>query len=140
MIDENYNLKIADFGFAGAIEELLTEDLGTKGFKAPEIHSNKPYKGSEVDIFALGVVLFTMVAAVSPFKVADPSKDACYRAIAGQKAASFWRVMERKSGNSFSENFKALVISMIQEDPALRPSIAELFDHPWLENEIANSE
>jgi len=29
---------------------------------APEIHDGKPYSGEAVDIFAMGVILFIMVA------------------------------------------------------------------------------
>jgi serine/threonine protein kinase len=34
---------------------------------APEILEGKPYKGTSVDIFAIGVTLFAMVTGVMPF-------------------------------------------------------------------------
>jgi serine/threonine protein kinase len=48
LVDDNLNLKIADFGFAaftppdannGNLMTLLTENVGTKGYKAPEIEN-----------------------------------------------------------------------------------------------------
>ena len=48
LIDDQFNLKIADFGFAAPIEgrtgtgELLTK-LGTESYMAPEIHQKVPY-------------------------------------------------------------------------------------------------
>lgn len=44
LYDENFNLKIADFGFATAIEGsdgsgLLHTILGTESYMAPEIHA-----------------------------------------------------------------------------------------------------
>jgi len=50
LLDENYNLKIADFGFAGPMEGrdgsgMLHTKLGTHNYMAPEIHAGKPYNG-----------------------------------------------------------------------------------------------
>lgn len=67
LLDENFVLKLADFGFAGPMEGrdgsgFLHTRLGTKNYMAPEIHEGKPYNGSSVDLFALGIILFIMVA------------------------------------------------------------------------------
>jgi serine/threonine protein kinase len=66
-LDENFDLKIADFGFAGPMagrdgSGLLNTKLGTHNYMAPEIHDGKPYNGQQVDLFALGIILFIMVA------------------------------------------------------------------------------
>lgn len=50
MFDSNFNLKVADFGFAAPIEGrdksgLLHTQLGTRSYMAPEIHLAKPYNG-----------------------------------------------------------------------------------------------
>lgn len=50
LIDKDYNLKIADFGFAGPIEGrdgqgYLHTKLGTLNYMAPEIHLEAPYQG-----------------------------------------------------------------------------------------------
>ena len=47
---------------------LLESYLGTPGYLAPELIESRPYSGVAVDIFALGVVLFTMVTGTFPFK------------------------------------------------------------------------
>ena len=52
LFDENFNLKIADFGFAGPLygrqggNGYLKTPLGTKPYMSPEILQRKPYKGS----------------------------------------------------------------------------------------------
>ena len=51
LIDDQNNLKIADFGIAQALEgrdgkNFLHTICGTPGFKAPEIDSGQPYKGA----------------------------------------------------------------------------------------------
>jgi serine/threonine protein kinase len=50
LLDENFDLKIADFGFAGPMagrdgSGLLNTRLGTHNYMAPEIHAGKPYNG-----------------------------------------------------------------------------------------------
>jgi serine/threonine protein kinase len=37
---------------------------------SPEINERRPYKGDEVDLFALGVILFILRAGHPPFKQA----------------------------------------------------------------------
>lgn len=68
LLDENLNIKFADFGFAGRLDKnkdnLMRTNLGTEPYKAPEINEGKPYKGVQADIFSLGVLLFTTVAGL----------------------------------------------------------------------------
>ena len=50
LLDNNFTLKIADFGFAAPTQGRdgsgnLTTKLGTMNYMAPEIHLNQPYKG-----------------------------------------------------------------------------------------------
>jgi len=45
---------------------------------APEIHEKKTYSGEKVDIFALGIILFIMMAQNPPFRVADRRNDKLY--------------------------------------------------------------
>lgn len=72
LLDLDFNLKIADFGFAGPIAGrlgtgYLTTILGTRPYMAPEIQEEKPYKGEVVDIFAAMIILFIMVSGNPPF-------------------------------------------------------------------------
>jgi serine/threonine protein kinase len=67
LLDGQYTLKIADFGFAAPImgrdgQGYLETKLGTLNYMAPEIHLKQPYEGKSVDIFAAGIILFIMVA------------------------------------------------------------------------------
>jgi len=50
LLDDKYNLKIADFGYAGPLagrtgNGYLVTALGTATYMAPEIHAREPYKG-----------------------------------------------------------------------------------------------
>lgn len=63
MLDKDFKCKIIDFGFATELKGekksgFINEDLGTIGYKAPEIMNKNKYQGEAVDLFALGVILF----------------------------------------------------------------------------------
>jgi len=68
LIDEHMNIKLADFGFS-AYEHVnnLTSYKGTMTYMAPEIKKGLRYKGSEIDVFSAGVVLFSLVRGLFPF-------------------------------------------------------------------------
>jgi len=62
LVDDNLNLKIADFGFATYKKiDRLKSYRGTMTYMAPEIKEGKTYNGKEVDMFSTGVILFIIV-------------------------------------------------------------------------------
>lgn len=144
LLDSDYNLKIADFGFAAPMDGTLRNDdgsytglcktmLGTSSYMAPEIHLNQPYQGSQVDLFAAAVILFIMVAGHPPFSEASP-KDQYYKTIAMNKSEIFWKAHSKgKDKNFFSEEFKSLILRMLSLDPNQRPSMQELANDPWMQ-------
>jgi serine/threonine protein kinase len=46
--------------------------LGSERYMAPEIINEEVYKGNDVDLFALGVILFNCYSRSSPFTIANP--------------------------------------------------------------------
>lgn len=71
LIDDQLNLKVADFGFACYKSiDTLKSYRGTMTYMAPEIKEGKQYKGTEVDVFSIGVILFIIVQGIFPFKEA----------------------------------------------------------------------
>jgi serine/threonine protein kinase len=80
-------VKIVDFGGVKPVDKEKNgftnyHNHGTLLYNAPEIHSQKPYKGAPVDVFALGYVLFAMVLGRPPFGIAKKKKDFYYAALA----------------------------------------------------------
>lgn len=128
LLDENYNLKIADFGLAGPMrgrfgEGVLRTHLGTEGLKAPEILAGESYKGDEVDLFALGVCLFTMVVGFPPFNEADIRGDLYYKGLM-RKPEIYWRKISQRCNNRiFSDELKSLIGAMLQPDSKNRLSM-----------------
>jgi serine/threonine protein kinase len=80
LLDENFNLKLADFGFSSS-KPLNETHKGTNGYKAPEIHLGEWYSGAGVDLFAAGVILFIMHTGHPPF-VLPSGTDPYYKYIA----------------------------------------------------------
>jgi serine/threonine protein kinase len=71
LLDSNFNIKLADFGFTNKGKNLgayLQSFKGTEGYVAPEILALQPYKGPPADVYSLGVLLFNMHTGHSPCK------------------------------------------------------------------------
>lgn len=149
LFDADFNLKVADFGFATAIcgkneDGLLGTYLGTESYMAPEIHLKQQYSGPSVDLFAAAIILFIMVAGTPPFASGNP-KDQHYKLICTNRFDSFWYAHEKSKPkpngkNFFSDEFKDLMNAMLSLDPSLRLSIAEIKAHPWYKGETAELE
>ncbi len=77
LIDDDLKLKICDFGFSQDVNNRITTNKGSDGYKSPEIYraSFEGFDGEKADIFALGVILFIMIFGIPPFTIA--SKDNC---------------------------------------------------------------
>ena len=132
MLDSDFNLKIADFGFSSN-QALNETKRGTDGYMAPEIYKGVQYSGQCVDLFATGIILFIMVAQHPPFNAAS-AKDPHYKLISTNRHDVFWKVhTKRKPGgiDFFSEELRDLISSMLAYNPHERPSLAEIKSHDW---------
>lgn len=141
MLDSEYNLKLADFGFASSKAQNETRK-GTDSYMAPEIHMGQKYSGQCVDLFAAGIILFIMVAQHPPFNKATP-KDPHYKTISANRLDLFWKLHSRNKPGGlafFSEEFMDLITQLLTFDPVQRPSLAEVKAHPWYTGPVPSYE
>lgn len=112
---------------------------GTPGYMAPEVIERTPYDGQSVDLFACGVILFSMLTGIPPFMAAE-REDMFYRQIM-EKTTIFWKAHNSgKTKGFFSDEFKHLFSSMVAHDPKERLCLADVIGHPWLQGDIATPE
>ena len=135
LLDSNYTLKLADFGFSAAMagkdgSGKMHTYKGTLGYMAPEIHQGAAYTGDKVDLFAAGVLLFIMVTGHPPFKKAvagDP-----YYKMFCQQNDLFWTNMSKgKPPGTLSPALRSLLNGLLAYNPALRPTVEAIRAHPW---------
>merc|ERR1712039_162088 len=87
MLDHQGYLKLIDFGTAKKLDSGCRRTftmVGTPHYMAPEVMRGKGY-GCEVDIWALGVILYELVCGYLPFgESADNTGDVCKAVLAGE--------------------------------------------------------
>jgi len=71
LLDDSGNIKITDFGFAKRVEYRTWTLCGTPEYLAPEIILSKGH-GKAVDWWALGILVYEMLAGYPPFYDEDP--------------------------------------------------------------------
>ena len=140
VLDDNYNPKICDFGFATDKQGKLKDGCGTKSYKAPQKFLNKEYSGEKADIFSLGCILFLLVVGRDYFDEAK-IEDKLYYYVIKKNREEYFDKLNIKCKNeikSLSKEFKDLYYSMISYKEDDRPkNIEEILKDKWFD-EIKN--
>ncbi|KIP11297.1 hypothetical protein PHLGIDRAFT_53040, partial [Phlebiopsis gigantea 11061_1 CR5-6] len=122
LLDEHCRIKLGDFGFTREFDRgvLLETFCGTTGYASPEMLMLEKYLGPEVDIWSLGVILYTLLTGTLPF---DDDDDSIMRAkvIQGVFEDPEW----------LSDEARDLIKNILQVDPSKRYTIAQILSHPW---------
>ncbi|EIW83744.1 kinase-like protein [Coniophora puteana RWD-64-598 SS2] len=121
-------IKIADFGLANVINRLtlLKTMCGTPSYIAPEVVSREKNRGYDhlVDSWSVGVIIFMMLTAQSPFVEDEMITDVRTRIL---KRSIDWDVLE--SGHTIANH---LVQNLLQYFPADRMPLSDVQKHPWI--------
>jgi BR serine/threonine kinase len=69
LLDENLNIKMADFGMAQIApgEKVLDTFCGSPHYGAPEVVSGIRYDGRVSDVWSMGVVFYALITGMLPF-------------------------------------------------------------------------
>ena len=123
LVNSEMKLKLADFGCSEYYRTIKSpSNKGTDLYKAPEIVEEKSYDGFKTDIFALGVILYTIVDGIFPFHSSSKS-DKFYSLLTSsdaEKRKDYWYQVGAKS---LSNNFKDLFSKMVEYNPETRLSL-----------------
>lgn len=114
---------------------------------APEIIEARPYKGTSVDIFALGVTLFAMVTGVMPFeRRAHKDNDQLYNLIYKGDESSYWDCLHKMYGNetyfigvsNISDDFKKFIFPFFKYNYFERLNLEQIKSSAWLVKSTAS--
>ena len=118
LVDQNFQIKICDFGLSGPVcgnaqHGLSTTRVGLKEYMPPEMISEGSYRPIEADLFAAGVILFIMRVRKQPFGEASVN-DSVYINFVENKTDEFWSLWEQAIDveGFFSAEFKDFITFM----------------------------
>jgi polo-like kinase 1 len=119
-LNDQMMIKTGDFGLASKLEfegEKKRTICGTPNYIAPEVLDGKLGHSYEVDIWSLGVILYTMLIGKPPFETSDVKTT--YRRIR-MNAYAFPDHVQ------ISDPAKALITRILNTDPTKRPTLDEM--------------
>jgi len=131
LMDSKGKVSVLDFGLCDLVESresLSSKFCGSLDYVAPEVVSSKQYNGYKVDVYSLGVVLYTLLFAEFPFVVKDRIN--AIRNGTNQPSVAFTESKMKKFG--VGEDAKDLIIKMLIANPNERISIEEIIKHPYI--------
>ncbi|PHH68235.1 hypothetical protein CDD82_712 [Ophiocordyceps australis] len=115
ILDGEGNIKLIDFGSAAYIKSgPFDVFVGTIDYAAPEVLAGKPYGGKEQDVWALGILLYTIIYKENPFYSID-------------------EIMDRDLRVPFtiSDESIDLVRCMLNRDVEARYNTHQVLSHAW---------
>ena len=131
---ETNQIKIIDFGFACKTstynrEKNQTEQIKLKEFRgsphyvAPQLILSRPFDGKKADIWALGVLAYTLLLCKFPFR-------------GGNYNEIFKSALNRTPvlPSFVSSDAQDFISIMLSRDESMRPDVKTLLSHKWLKN------
>ena len=125
-LSDKMEVKLGDFGLASKLEydgERKRTICGTPNYIAPEILDGSAGHSYEVDVWSLGVLIYTMLIGKPPFETNDVKLT--YRRIK-MNAYSFPEQV------NISKEARDLVSEILVSDPKSRPSLDQVLSHSFM--------
>ncbi|KAF1805347.1 kinase-like domain-containing protein [Mucor lusitanicus] len=119
ILDQQGTVHLIDFGCATYYRKDRKFDTftGTLEYCAPEILKGKPYAGPPQDIWASGILLYTLMYRENPFYNIDDIMET-----------------ELRVPHVVSSDSLDLLQKMLQRDIDKRITVDEVLEHPWFHN------
>ena len=126
LLTEKLDAKLTDFGLSRYFKknELLNSSCGSPIYAAPEMLEGKSYDGTKIDIWSLGISLYTMVCGELPFVVDDEN--------------DIYILMDKIIKGNYnipeflSNECKDLIKNMLVTDPDKRITLEQIKNHKWV--------
>ncbi|PIK62706.1 putative MAP/microtubule affinity-regulating kinase 3 isoform X6, partial [Apostichopus japonicus] len=131
LLDKDLNIKIADFGFSNQFTpgSKLDTFCGSPPYAAPELFQGKKYDGPEVDVWSLGVILYTLVSGSLPFD-GQNLKELRERVLRGKYRIPFY----------MSTDCENLLKRFLMLNPAKRSTLEGIMKDKWMNVGYEDSE
>ncbi|KAI0401000.1 hypothetical protein F4802DRAFT_582706 [Xylaria palmicola] len=115
VLDGEGNIKLIDFGSAAYIKSgPFDVFVGTIDYAAPEVLAGQPYGGKEQDVWALGILLYTIIYKENPFYSIDEIMD-----------------RDLRVPYTISDESINLIRCMLNRNVSQRYDIDQVLQHPW---------
>ncbi|KAL7012966.1 hypothetical protein ACKWTF_015120 [Chironomus riparius] len=123
LLDSEMNIKIADFGFSNEFTpgNKLDTFCGSPPYAAPELFQGRKYDGPEVDVWSLGVILYTLVSGSLPFD-GTTLRELRERVLRGKYRIPFY----------ISTDCENLLRKFLVLNPAKRASLEQIMKDKWM--------
>ncbi|XP_047999948.1 MAP/microtubule affinity-regulating kinase 3-like isoform X7 [Leguminivora glycinivorella] len=123
LLDGEMNIKIADFGFSNEFTPGAKLDTfcGSPPYAAPELFQGKKYDGPEVDVWSLGVILYTLVSGSLPFD-GSTLRELRERVLRGKYRIPFY----------MSTDCENLLKKFLVLNPGKRASLESIMRDKWM--------
>uniref|UniRef100_A0A8C1PJK5 non-specific serine/threonine protein kinase n=1 Tax=Cyprinus carpio TaxID=7962 RepID=A0A8C1PJK5_CYPCA len=123
LLDADMNIKIADFGFSNEfmVGNKLDTFCGSPPYAAPELFQGKKYDGPEVDVWSLGVILYTLVSGSLPFD-GQNLKELRERVLRGKYRIPFY----------MSTDCENLLKRFLVLNPTKRGTLEQIMKERWI--------
>ncbi|XP_062050173.1 PAS domain-containing serine/threonine-protein kinase isoform X2 [Lepus europaeus] len=117
VIAEDFTIKLIDFGSAAYLErgKLFYTFCGTIEYCAPEVLMGNPYRGPELEMWSLGVTLYTLIFEENPFCELEETMEAAIH-----------------PPYLVSQELMHLVSGLLQPAPQQRTTLEKLATDPWV--------
>ncbi|TWW73255.1 PAS domain-containing serine/threonine-protein kinase isoform X1 [Takifugu flavidus] len=125
IIDKCFHIRLIDFGSAAMMgpKKLFYNFCGTLEYCSPEVLQGNPYEGPELEMWSLGVLLYTLLFSENPFCGVE-------------------EILNAKLRIPFplSLELKGMLCGLLQPDPRLRMTLDELLLQSWVSQHISLAE
>jgi len=117
-------VKLGDFGCCvKKLPEKISQKCGSPHYASPEMIEAHPYDPEKVDVWSLGVILYSLVCGNLPFTVESDYLDDMLEMI---------RFTPVYLPSRLSSDLKHLLDGMLNKNADERLSIRSIMEHPWL--------